>query len=273
VTGRLVQLVADYAEADLTFAEVVQRVLIALPEATVRLTTVAPYDTLGAGFCVAQLALTDGPSERVVIHDVGGARREPAEHDSFCAGRSRQGVLVLGPNAGWCWSFAVDELYGLCRLDVAAAGLPSRSRDLLPQAIAHTVAQHPHAVCDDVPRSEVPPVPESAVAYVDCRGSITTTIPEPPAAAGERVVVRIAGVSATAVVAGPIARVPDGELALASGASGWRGRDGRYRRFVELIAGGGSAAARFANPPAGARVTIRPAGATARRRSRARQQA
>ena len=60
MTAWLVQLVADYGEGELMFAEVVQRLLAGLPDATVRLTTVGPSDTIAAGFCVAQLALTDG---------------------------------------------------------------------------------------------------------------------------------------------------------------------------------------------------------------------
>ncbi len=265
MTTRLVQLVADRGGADLPFAEVVQRVRIAVPDAAIHLTTVAPFDTIAAGFCVAQLALTDGPPDRIVVHDVAGARREPGGQERFCIARTRDGVLVVGPNAGWSWSFAVEGLCGLCRLDVAADGSPFRSRDLLPLAVAHAAAEHPHAVCEDIPRSEVPPAPESAVAYVDGSGIVTTTIAEPPAAVGERVVVRIGAVSATAVVTGDATAIAPGSLALGAGSFGWRGRDGRRRRFLELIVGGGSAAERFAFPRTGEKVAIRRGRATARR--------
>jgi hypothetical protein len=273
MTIRLVQLVADHGGADLPFAEVVQRMRIAAPDATVQLTSVAPFDTIAAGFCVAQLALTEGLPDRIVIHDVGGARREPGGHERFCISRTRDGVLVVGPNAGWSWSFVLDGVCGLCRLDVATNGSPFRSRDLLPLALAHVAAQHPHAVCEDVPRSQVPTVPESAVAYVDGSGIVTTTIAELPAPAGERVVVRIGGVSATAVVAGDATAIAPGGLALVPGSSGWRGHDGRWRRFLELVVGGGSAAERFAYPAAGETVAIRRARAPARRKPRAPQKA
>jgi hypothetical protein len=63
--SRLVHLVADYGPGDLAFSEVVQRLALALGGAVVQATPVAAFDTLAAGFCVAQLALTDGPDDRV----------------------------------------------------------------------------------------------------------------------------------------------------------------------------------------------------------------
>jgi len=273
MTIRLVQLVADHGGGDLAFAEVVQRVRIGVPDAVVHLTSVAPCDTIAAGFCVALLALTDGPPDRIVVHDVTGVRREPGGQERFCIARTRGGVLVVGPNAGWSWSFAVDGLRGLCHVDVARDTSPYRARDLLPRAIAHVAAGHPHAVCDDIPRSQIPPIPPSAVAYIDGSGIITTTIAEPPAAPGERVVVGIGAVSATAVVAGDATAIAPGRLALAPGSFGWCCPDGRRRRFLALVVGGGSAAERFAFPSTGEAVAVRPARAATRRKPRVRQQA
>ena len=54
----LVHVVADYGPAvDLAFAEVAQRLRAELPGATIVATPVGPFDTLAAGFVVAQLAL------------------------------------------------------------------------------------------------------------------------------------------------------------------------------------------------------------------------
>jgi transposase len=54
----LVHLVADYGMGDLAFAEVAQRLVQHLLDAQVVLTPVPAFDTLSAGFCIAQLALT-----------------------------------------------------------------------------------------------------------------------------------------------------------------------------------------------------------------------
>lgn len=77
----LVHLVADYGVGDLAFAEVSQRIVRALPEAWVHSVPVAPFDTLAAGFCVAQLALTDGPTGRLVVHNVAPRRDQTATRE------------------------------------------------------------------------------------------------------------------------------------------------------------------------------------------------
>jgi hypothetical protein len=74
-------------------------------------------------------------------------------------------------------------------------------------------------------------------------------------------------------VAGDATAIAPGRLALASGSFGWRGRDGRRRRFLELIVGGGSAAERFAFPCTGEKVAIRRGRAAARRKPAAHQKA
>jgi hypothetical protein len=251
--SRLVQLVADYGPGDLAYAELVQRLALTVPAAVVTLTPVASGDTVAAGFCVAQLALCEGPSGRVVAHDVRGA--QPAD-DRLCVGRTHDGVWIVGPNSGWSWSFAVDELPSLCHSDVTAGCLAS--------AITHVANRHPHAIWDAAPREAVPPVPERVVAYVDAAGNVKTTIATPPAPAGAAVQVRIGSVAARAVVSDG-RTVPDGELALATGWPGWPTRDGGRRCFVELVVGGGSAAARFERPAPGTAVGLRPARSRSRR--------
>jgi len=149
---RLIQLVADYGPGDLAYAELTQRLALAVPEAVVHLTRVAPGDTLATGFCVAELALNEGPPDRIVAHDAGRGR--------LCGGRTRDGVWIVGPDSGWSWSFVINELSSLCRLDASHLAL----------AIVHVAKGHPHAVCDPVPRESVPPVPERVVAYVDSAG-------------------------------------------------------------------------------------------------------
>jgi hypothetical protein len=253
--GRLVHFVADYGEGDVAWADAVQRVAVAVPDAVVQRTPVATADTLAAGFCVAQLALNEGPPDRIVVHDIAPAGDESGD-DRFCTGRSTDGVLVVGPNVGWAWSFAVDGLHGLCLVDVPAAPHSPHARDYLSAALIHLLAHHPHAVCDDIPADRVRPVPNSVVAYVDGRGNVVTTLTEPPAPPGTEVTLRVGDAAVTVTVAESLATVPSGRLGLAPGDAGWPTRDGPRRRYLELAVPGGSAAQQLGDPPTGTPVVV-----------------
>jgi hypothetical protein len=251
----LVHLVTDYGPGDLAFAEVVQRAMLAVPDAVLLSTRVAPFDTLAAGFCVGELLLCQGPPGRVVVHDVA-----PRENDAtgaandgrrFCAGHTVAGAVALGPNAGWSWSFTVDELSALHYLDVPKGESRLESRELIVTALAHVAAGHPHAVREVVPRSAIPPLPGRVVAYVDCFGNMKTTITQPPVPHGDRVLVRIGDVSATALVADGSTPAAEGELTLT--------REPVGSRYLELSMPGGSAAERFATPAAGTPIALAPA--------------
>jgi hypothetical protein len=251
--SRLVQLVADYGPGELAYAELLQLLALTVPDAVVHVTTVAPSDTVAAGFCVAQLALTEGPPNRVVVHDVGSPE---AGGGLLCAGRTRDGVWIVGRNSGCSWSFVIDELPSLCHLDVTTGGSRLCAPQALAAAITHLIRGHPHAIRDVMPRSSIPAAPSRAVAYIDAAGDIKTTLTEPPGAVGARVQVRIGRVSGAAIITDGNANVPRGELGLATGSSGWPTRSGGRRRFVELFVGGGSAAERFARPPGGTAIAL-----------------
>ena len=255
----LVHVVADYGPAgDLAFAEVTQRLVAAIARATIVATPVAPFDTLAAGFVVAQLALNDGPSERVVFHNVAPRRdeanpRRANEGERFTAAEAPNGTLVVGPNSGHSLSFLHAQA-DLFYLDVPAAGSQFRSRDFLPAAVGRLVAGDRGAVAEPVAADLVPDVPRGVIAYTDGYGNLKTTLDEPPAPSGERVLVRVGDSSATAIVSDGSFAVAEGELALAPGSSGWPLRGGAQRRFLELFLRGGSASARLGHPASGTPV-------------------
>ena len=263
----LVHVVADYGPAgDLAFAEVAQRLLAALPGASIVATPVGPFDTLAAGFVVAQLALTEGPAERVVFHNVAPRRdetnaRHANEGERFTAAQAPNGTLVVGPNSGHSLAFLHDQA-PLFYLDVPAAGSQFRSRDFLPAAVGRLVAGDRSSVGERVPAELVPSVPRAVVAYTDGYGNLKTTLDEPVAANGERVLVRVGEASATAIVSDGSFSVAEGELALAPGSSGWPLRDGGRRRFLELFLRGGSASARLGHPASGAPIVVSPMSAS-----------
>jgi hypothetical protein len=256
----LVHLIADYGAGDLAFAEVQQRLALHLPGAAVVSTPVAPFDTLGTGFCIAQLALTEGPAGRVVVHNVAPRQDEPSARDanageSFTALRLPGDVLAVGPNSGHSLSFVIAEASAAHYLDVPDAGSQFRSRDFLPQAVRRLVDGDDGVLGRPLEREEVPPVPVGVVVYVDGYGNLKTTLTEPPAPSGTRVRVSIGDVAATAIVSDGTFEVDEGDLSLAPGSSGWEGRAGHVT-VHELFLRGGSAARRFGRPPTGAAIRV-----------------
>jgi hypothetical protein len=257
----LVHLVADYGPAgDLAFAEVAQRLAAVLPDPVFVATPVGSFDTLAAGFLIAQLALNDGPPERVVFHNVAPRRdetdpRSANEGERFTLGESADGSLVVGPNSGYSLAFVRGEL-PLHYLDVPAAGSQFRSRDFLPAAVGRLARGDRSVVLEQVADELVPEVPADVVAYTDGYGNLKTTLAQPVAAAGERVLVRVGQAATTAIVSDGTFSVAEGELALAPGSSGWPLAAGGQRRFFELFLRGGSAAARLGHPTPGTPVAV-----------------
>ena len=259
----LIHVVADYGHGDLAFAEVMQRLALHLPEATLVATPVPAFDTFSAGFCVAQLALTPGPAQRVVFHNVAprGDTPDPRpgnQGERLVCATLPDGVLVVGPNAGHTFSFVRDEAVALREVDVNATGSQFRSRDFFPELLAGIVRGDEECLGQDLAAEAVPSLPERSVVYVDGYGNIKTSWFSPPGASGDRVEVTVDDESAVATVTDGSFEVTDGELAFAPGSSGWTRHDGEALRFFELFLRGGSAAARFGGLRTGTDVKVRP---------------
>lgn len=234
----LILLVADYGPGDLGFAQVVQRLARAAPDAQVLPTLVPRADTLAAGLCVAALALGDGPRDRVVVHDVAG----PARDRRFWIGRCGDDALVVGADRGWAWSFVAPRATQICALDVPA------DTDVA-LAVRHGLTRHPHALCAVIDRATVPPPPECVLVWTDRAGNLQTTLAAAPA---EPVMVSIGDRREPA-------RLGDGH---GGGAAGELVLEPGTRGLQRLSVGGGSAAERFGDPAAGTPVELTPATST-----------
>jgi hypothetical protein len=238
VSRRRVQLVADYGPDDLAFAETAQALELAVAGADVRLTQVPASDSLAAGWCAANLALCPGPPGQLVVIDIAAP-----EGDHYCVGRTADGVEVVSANSGWAWSFLAGEVSGPYCMEVPAG---ERAAQLLAEAVVRIAKRQPHALLEPLLREKIPAVPESVVAFVQCDGSLETTIPYTPGVVGERVRVRIGDAAATALITEGRASVEDGALALRPGP----------RSNSALTVRGGSAAELFCSPSSGAPVAL-----------------
>ena len=260
----LVHVVADYGPpGDLAFAEVVQRLKLHLPDAEPVLTPVPAFATLAAGFCVAQLGLSEAPAGTLVYHNVA-PRQDVAEAREGNAGerlafaRLPTGVRVVGVNAGHAFSFVRDAAEELRWAAVPAEGSQFRSRDLFPAAAAAIALGRPDALGDEIDRGDIPGVPAAAVAYVDGYGNLKTTLRagDLPRGGGGAVRVRIGGRAMEAVAGEGTFAVRPGQVALAPGSSGWPVAGGGEVRWVEVFLRGGSAWEAFGRPGIGERVEV-----------------
>ena len=257
----LLHVVADYGPGDLAFAEVTQALARHLPDARVVVTCVRAFDSLAAGFCAAQLALTDGPAERAVFSNVAPRAdsddpRPGNAGEQLVACRTEGGVWVVGVNSRHAFSFLAPEVDAVREVAVGKAGSQFRSRDLFPEALGRVLRREEGALGGPVPDGDLPPAPDDVVVFTDGYGNVKTSLPTTPAEPGTAVRVRFGDVEAEATIGGGTFEVPEGEMSLAPGSSGWTRRDGTRREFCELLLRGGSAAARFGHPPSGTPVRL-----------------
>ena len=256
----LVHIVADYGIGDLAFAEVVQRIRFNLPEAECVLTPVAPFATLAAGFCIAQLALNRAPVGTFVYHNVAPRQddedsRRANSGEALAYARLPTGVQVVGVNAGHTFSFVRDAAEELRWVAVPAEGSQFRSRDVFPQAAASIALGKTDALGVAMKHGDIPDIPGSRIAYIDGYGNLKTTVraeQERPDA-GTIVAVTIGSRTEKAVTSDGSFGVPVGQLAFAPGSSGWTVR-GWETRWMELFLRGASAWEAFGRPPIGSRI-------------------
>jgi hypothetical protein len=259
----LLHVVADYGTGDLAFAEVAQRIKVHLPDAEPLCTPVAPFATLAAGFCVAQLGLNPAPPGTVIYHNVAPREdeeeaREGNEGERLAYALLPNGVRVIGVNAGHAFSFVRAAAEELRWASVPAKGSQFRSRDLFPEAAADIALGRPGALGREIERHAIPGVPVNRISYVDGYGNLKTTMEhgtldvEP----GMAVRVRIGTEEITAAASDGSFGVEEGELAFAPGSSGWTKRGGEEVRWMELFLRGGNAWEAFGRPDVGALVEI-----------------
>ncbi len=258
-----ISLIADYGIGDPAFAEVVQRLQMALPNAQISLISVPPFSTLATGFWIAQLGLNPGPVQRLVYHNCAPRQDDPeARRDNEGEGLTYallpNGVKVVGVNAGYTLSFIKQHAQVLHSVNVSRGGSQFRSRDVFPVAAAAIAGEDFRLLGEPLNPAQLPDAPLDRVAWVDGYGNIKTTIPahrvdwKPET----KIVIRVGDVVSDAIYSDGSFRVPEGTLAFAPGSSGWpAAHSGEPLRWMELFLRGGSAWERFGRPRINQTVT------------------
>ncbi len=261
----LLHILADYgASDDMAFAEVKQAVRAVTRglDVTFDISSVPAFDTIATGFYLAQLAINSPFGKDHLFYVNTAPRKDDVKARTNCAGEGlayaelTNGVRIVAVNSGYSLSFLKTHARTIRHLDVDTAGSQFRSRDNFPIAvgdIAHGVETRLGA---DI-TSEIPDMPTDVIAYVDGYGNMKTSIHDDELAnlTGQKVNVTINGVTKTATVGQGIFAVPEGDMILSAGSSGWMMPDGTKRRFVECVLRGHSAAKAFNYPSGGAKIT------------------
>lgn len=253
-----IQLIADYGIGDPSFGEVIQKLAFLDPTARVVRTSVPPFSTLSTGFWTAQYALVN-PVPRMMIYTNTAPRkdnkesRDKNEGEHLVYAELKNGVKVVGVNAGFCFSFVKQHVRGLYRVNVANKGSQFRSRDFYPEAVIGIAKGEKKFVGEKMNLSSVPDVPPRRVAWIDGYGNMKTTMRASETksfTSGQPLLVMIGNMKRTAWFSDGSFSVREGELAFAPGSSG--GED----RFMELFLRGLSAWKELGKPEIESEFTI-----------------
>jgi S-adenosylmethionine hydrolase len=255
-------VIADYGSGDPAFAEVIQRLLMAVPAAQIQTLSVPPFSTLATGFWIAQLGLNPGSEKRMIYHNCAPRQDDPHarqnnEGEGLTYALLPNGVKVVGVNAGYTLSFIKHHAKTLRVVNVSRGGSQFRSRDVFPTAAAAIAGEDFGLLGEPLNLELIPATPLDRIAWIDGYGNIKTTIPahtvhlEPET----KIVIRIGDVVSDAIYSDGSFKVPEGTLAFAPGSSGWLAADGEPLRWMELFLRGGNAWERFGKPRINWQVT------------------
>lgn len=255
----LIQLIADYGVGDPAFGEVMQKLTLLDRSIRIVVTSVPPFSTLATGFWTAQYALVN-PVPGMVIYTNTAPRkdnkesRDGNEGEPLVYAELKNGVRVVGVNAGFCFSFVKQYIRTLCTVNVANKGSQFRSRDYFPEAVIGITRGEKEFIGKKFSISVIPDVPARRIAWIDGYGNMKTTMRVSDMKgyrSGQPLLVTLeGGMKRTAWYSDGTFNVREGELAFAPGSSG--GSD----RFMELFLRGLSAWKELGKPDIEAEFSV-----------------
>lgn len=266
----LLHLICDYAPDGLEFAEIRTRLYAALADPRsvhIHQTATPPLDTLAVGFVTAQLGLGPNPGH-LVVYGNSAPRRDQDAESTENRGRSLRyakldnGAEVVSVSSQYAFSFIRDRIVEYRDVASPTSGSQFRSRDFFPKYVAAIVEGDYSVLTNQLDPAGIEEVPSHLVAWTDGFGNIKTTVRRSQLAAaglgtGDRVLVRLNGVTLAGVISDGGFTVPRGVLAVNAGSSGFDDP------FVELFLrvhhmSEKTAAIRFDHPLGGTRLEIEP---------------
>lgn len=255
-----VQLITDYGVGDPSFGEVIQKMKGLAPQVSVFPTAVPSFNTIATGFWTSQYAAVN-TFPGMIIYTNTAPRKDNKESRTDNEGERlvyavlKNGVRVVGVNAGYCFSFIKNDIKTLYDVKVANKGSQFRSRDYYPEAVIGIANGDEKYIGGLLNISDIPDVPGDRIAWVDGYGNIKTTMRQSAMKkyeSGQPVLVSLGNMKRTAWFSDGTFSVREGELAFAPGSSG--GKD----RFMELFLRGLSAWKELGKPTGDEILAVEP---------------
>lgn len=253
-----IQLIADYGVGDGAFGEVTQKLMgLTSSNAIVYQTSVPAFSTVATGFWTAQYGLMNPVLDGIIYTNTAPRKdtkvsRDRNEGEKLVYAKLKNGMRIVGVNAGYCFSFVKNEIAEFNEIVVANKGSQFRSRDFYPEAVVGIANGDTKFIGEKMDISSIPDVPSSSIAWIDGYGNIKTTmrLSQAKFASGQTILVNLNGIKRTAYFTDGTFSVNEGELAFAPGSSG--GED----RFMEIFLRGLSAAKEFGKPKVEQEFTV-----------------
>ena len=254
-----IHLIADYGSGDPSFGEVVQKLQLLQPDSQIFPTSVPSFSTIATGFWTAQYALVN-PIPKMIIYTNTAPRkdnkesRDRNEGEKLMYAKLKNGIEVVGVNAGYCFSFIKDQIETFYEVNVANKGSQFRSRDFYPEAVIGIVNGDKKYLGPTIATTTIPDCPANRIAWIDGYGNMKTTtrLSSMSLKPGQPVLVKINDMKRTAYFTDGTFSVHEGELAFAPGSSG------HDDKCMELFLRGLSAWKEFGKPDIETEFTILP---------------
>lgn len=259
-----VHVIADYGPVDdMAFAEVRQALRYEFRDTIAHMesSSVPAFDTVATGFKLAQLAINHRMGDRQFFYVNTAPRKDDLSARGNNAGEGlayaklKNGVQIVAVNSGYSLSFIKQHATMIRTINCSAEGSQFRSRDVFPAAFGLILHGDYSQLGADI-INDIPDAPDNVVCYTDGYGNLKTALDASTLEAhdGKKLPLTINGITLDVHVGQGIFSVPDGEMVLSAGSSGWTRTDGTRFKAVECVLRGGSAAEKFNLPKGGATV-------------------
>jgi hypothetical protein len=272
-----ITLICDYGQGDLAFIECYNEFIYqfsgnfteGISKMFVNTISTQAFNTIQNGFFVGQIANNSKLAKddtHLVFHNCAPRKddmnkRENNDEESLAFSELKNGVIVIGVNSGYSFSFIKEDVY---LLNCDTKGSQFRSRDIFPKYIKeifqHSIFQaktsemigefqDPHfRKISSFYKTNIPvekkSIPENVILHIDGYGNIKNNINLDKFEDGSFVNIKIKNIIKRCIISkGGIFSVKDGDLVLSYGSSGWNDL-----KFSEIVLRGDSASDLFDKP-------------------------